>query len=336
MSRWKLKKLGTFALSVSMAFLIAIPVKAVEVPAEDIQGHWAQIPMEWAKEEGIITGTSAMTLSPDLITSRAMAVTVLYRYQGSPEVKPTRSFSDVSQNAYYANAVEWAVQEGIVNGRSETSFAPNDPVTRQEFVTMLYRWHVAEKGVPLEIGKDNVYTVADFDDTQNIRAYAADAMAWAVGDLFLLGTTQGDVRLLNPPAPITRGELAKILYQYDCAVLGNPGKPFAYRPEDVEKIQVRSGKGPNYFIMDSNEIARFLEKVNGFTYTKQRSDLLSGGWYYAFELYTKEGRMGPERVTLLPNGVRVSVDSKGEIFYTNEEQPDYFTEDWVASFDLKE
>ncbi len=111
MSRWKLKKLGTFALSVAMAFLIAIPAKAVELPAEDMQGHWAKIPMAWAKEKGLITGTSAMTLSPDLTTSRAMAVTVLYRYQGSPEVKPARSFSDVSPHAYYANAVDWAIHK---------------------------------------------------------------------------------------------------------------------------------------------------------------------------------------------------------------------------------
>lgn len=326
------KRFGTLALALVMACSLAIPAGAAQSAATDVQGHWAQTPLERMVEKGVMTGTSAGVLSPDQGASRAMAVTVLYRYQGSPKVEAAAVFSDVPKDAYYYDAVSWAVHEGIVQGKTAAAFAPNDPVTRQEFVTMLYRWHTQEKGIPTEVGKDSVYTLADFADAQAIHAYAVDAMNWAVGDLFLLGVTKGEDRLLNPEAPITRGEMSKILYQYDCAVLGTPGQCFAYAPEQVEKILVRKGTGPRFWITDPDEIARFLQTVNGFTYTKQRTDLSSGGWYYIFEVYSKGDDGEPQRVTLMPNGVRVTVDPKGELFYVNEAQENYFAEEWLESF----
>lgn len=325
-----MKKIGVLILSAAIALSAGVSVGAVQSPMQDIQAHWAKIPMEWAAEAGLLKGTSETTLSPDGTATRAMAVTVLHRYQGSPEIEAEQVFADVPQNAYYAGAATWAAQAGIVTGKTETLFAPDDLVTRQEFVTMLYRWHVAEQGVPGEIGKDNVYTVSDFSDADSISAFAEDAMVWAVGDLFLLGKTQGDTRVLKPQEPITRGEMAKILYQYGCNVLGDSGKLFDYRPNDVEKIQVRKGTGATFFVTDPAEITRFLEQVNGFTYTTQKTALAASGWYYAFTVYTADGKA--DRVTVTPNGVRVNIDSKGEMFYLNEAQMDYFSEEWFASF----
>lgn len=327
-----MKKFGVLVLSAAMVLSAGISVGAVRGSAQDIQNHWAKIPIEWAVEAGLLKGTSETTLSPDGTATRAMAVTVLHRYQGTPEVEAEQVFADVPQNAYYAGAATWAAQAGIVTGKTETAFSPDDLVTRQEFVTMLYRWHVVNQGVPTEIGKDNVYAVPDFSDAERIATFAKEAMAWAVGDLFLLGKTWGDARVLNPQEPITRGEMAKILYQYACTALGHPGKLFDYQPNVVEKIQVRKGGGPIFFITDPAEISRFLDRVNGYTYTTQRTDLAAGGWYYAFDVYTTDGKC--DRVTVTPSGIRINVDAKGEMFYINEDQSDYFSEMWFATFDL--
>lgn len=320
----------TTALVLALALALGVTAQAAG-SWSDTANHWAKIPMEWATEAGLLKGTSETTLSPDGTATRAMAVTVLHRYQGCPAVEAEQAFADVPQGAYYADAVTWAAQEGIVTGKTETLFAPDDLVTRQEFVTMLYRWYVAEQGTPMEIGKDNVYTVSDFSDAHRVSAFAEDAIAWAVGDLFLLGKTRGDARVLEPQEPITRGEMAKILYQYSCNVLDNPGKLFDYQLDTVEKIQVRKGTGPTFCIMDPAEIARFLETINSFAYTIQKTELIADGWYYAFTVYTADGKA--DRVTVTPNGVRMNIDSKGEMFYLNEDQKDFFSEEWVASFD---
>lgn len=322
-------KKKTLGLALALAMVLGITAQAAG-PWTDTANHWAKLPMAWAMEEGLLKGTSETTLAPDATATRGMAVTVLYRWQGSPDQGTDPIFADVPRDAYYADAVAWANGAGIVTGKTETLFAPNDLVTRQEFVTMLYRWHTAEQGLPQEIGKDNVYTLADFEDADRVAAYGEDAMAWAVGDLFLLGKTQGDARVLSPRDPITRGEMAKILYQYDCMVLGNPGKLFDYQSGAVEKIQVRKGTGPTFFITDPAEIGRFLDRVNGFTYTTQKTALSAGGWYYAFTVFTTDGKS--DRVTVTPNGVRVNLDAKGELLYLNEGQSDYFAEAWFASF----
>lgn len=320
------------ALALAAVLTLAVPAAAAEPSrtAADIQDHWAQIPMEWARDKGILIGVSETALSPDQTTSRAMAVTALYRYQGSPVVEGESAFVDVSQDDDYADAVAWAVQAGIVTGKTETAFAPDDPVTRQEFFTMLYRWHVAERGTPETIGENTVLTLDSFADGDSLSPYAEDAAAWAVGDLLLTGSDKEDSRVLRPKAPITRGELAKILYQYDCAVLGNPGKLFAYETQGVEKIMVQSGNtGQRFYITDPAEIARFLEKVNAFTYTGQRIHLAGGGWYYRFEVFTEDGGEAQYGRTLSRSGVRIS-NGEVQIYYTG--QDGYFAEDWLQSF----
>ena len=92
----------------------------------------------WAVENGITSGTSATTFAPDATVTRAQTVTFLYRAAGSPAASGS-SFSDVSSDAYYANAVAWAVEKGITTGTSEGKFSPNANCTRAQIVTFLYR-----------------------------------------------------------------------------------------------------------------------------------------------------------------------------------------------------
>ena len=81
-----------------------------------------------------------------------MAVTVLYRYAGSPAVEGTSGFADVPADAYYADGVAWCVQAGLITGKTETAFRPGDPMTREEFAATLYRLLVDRHGVPVQNG----------------------------------------------------------------------------------------------------------------------------------------------------------------------------------------
>ena len=94
----------------------------------------------WAVEEGITTGTSATAFSPDLAVTRAQTATFLYRFAGAPTVSGSNSFTDVDADAYYADAVLWAANEGITTGTSTTTFSPDDDCTRAQIVTFLYRY----------------------------------------------------------------------------------------------------------------------------------------------------------------------------------------------------
>ena len=93
----------------------------------------------WAVENGITSGISADAFAPDAMVTRAQTVTFLYRAAGSPAAAPGSSFSDVSGNAYYADAVSWAVEKGITSGTAAAAFSPDADCTRAQIVTFLYR-----------------------------------------------------------------------------------------------------------------------------------------------------------------------------------------------------
>ena len=114
--------------------------KSSEMPFEDVAaGSYYYDAVLWAVENGITDGTSATTFSPDAVCSRAQIVTFLWRSQKSPAADSVNPFTDVADNAYYAEAVKWAVLEGVTSGTTATTFSPNDSCTRAQIVTFLYR-----------------------------------------------------------------------------------------------------------------------------------------------------------------------------------------------------
>ena len=111
-----------------------------QLPFTDVvQGSFYEKAVQWAVETGITKGTSATTFSPDATCSRAQIVTFLWRAQGKPVAGTTNPFTDVAENAYYTNAVLWAVENGITKGTSATTFSPVEDCTRAQIVTFLYR-----------------------------------------------------------------------------------------------------------------------------------------------------------------------------------------------------
>ena len=116
------------------------PVVNYAMTMEDISaGAYYTEAVRWALSEGITSGTTATTFSPDAICTRAQAVTFLYRVSGSPVVSGGNEFGDVVGGAYYANAVKWAATEGVTDGTGSDTFSPDNDCTRAQIVTFLWR-----------------------------------------------------------------------------------------------------------------------------------------------------------------------------------------------------
>ena len=154
--------------------------------------------VKWAVEQGITSGTSATTFSPDMSCTRAQIVTFLWRANGSPKADGANPFTDVSADAYYYDAVLWAVKEGITSGTTAATFSPDATVTRGQTVTFLYR----AAGAPAVTGGSFADVAAD--------TYYAGAVAWAVKEGVTSGTS---ATTFSPDAPCTRGQIVTFLYQ---------------------------------------------------------------------------------------------------------------------------
>ena len=154
--------------------------------------------VKWAVKSGVTNGLSDTMFGPYESCTRAQIVTFLWRAAGSPEPKTASSFTDVSASAYYAKAVAWAIENGITNGMTETTFAPNATCTRGQSVTFLYR---ALKGTAS--GSTN------FTDVKS-DAFYADAINWAVANNVTNGTSN---TTFSPNADCTRAEIVTFLYR---------------------------------------------------------------------------------------------------------------------------
>ena len=167
---------------------------------------WYADAVQYVYENGMMSGTSETTFSPDLTTTRGMIVTILYRMENEPAVTGTTAFTDVAADQYYANAVAWAAQNGIVSGITATTFAPNNAITREQMAAILYRY-AQFKGYDVSAKADlSVYT-----DAAQVSTYATDAMAWANGAQLITGTSQAT---LTPAGNATRAQVATILMRF--------------------------------------------------------------------------------------------------------------------------
>lgn len=155
---------------------------------------------------GLFTGTSSSQFSPEVAMTRAMFVSVLYRYEGSPAVSGSTPFTDLTQSYYY-NAVLWASQNGIVNGTTSTTFSPDASVTRQQMVVFLYRYCGNYKGYPVSAAAD----LSGYSDANQISPYALAAMKWAVAKGYIKGTS---ATALSPQAVATRAQVAEIIVKF--------------------------------------------------------------------------------------------------------------------------
>lgn len=192
-------------LILCMVLSTTIPVHAMYF--SDIStSHWALDGINYVSDNGIMTGTASNVFSPNLSVTRAMMVTVIYRKAGSPSVSGSSGFSDVPSGTYYTKAVTWASQKGIVNGTANGVFSPNNNVTTQDAMVMLYRY---AKYYGYETSESK--SIAGFADSLLVSNYALPAMQWAVAYELLYGDTNN---CLLPSYPISRVRLATVLTRF--------------------------------------------------------------------------------------------------------------------------
>lgn len=160
-----------------------------------------------AYDAGLMNGVGEGLFAPNATLDRATLATVLYREAGEPAAKGTASFTDIAEGQWYTDAVNWAAEQGVVNGYPDGTFRPEAPITRQEMATMLYRLAKAEK-----VEEDKL---ASFPDAASVADWAKDAMNWAVSTEIVNGSTHDDkVNYLDPTATALRCQAAAVACRY--------------------------------------------------------------------------------------------------------------------------
>ena len=191
-------------VSVAVTFVEAQPES---LPFTDVnETDWFRDAVQYVYDNGLMDGVGGNRFAPNSETTRAQLVTILYRLEGEPEVSGTSGFTDVEAGTWYTDAVAWAAANGIVNGVSETEFAPGKDITREQLATILFRYAEA-KGYDVSARAD----LSAYPDADQIQSYAAESVAWAVAE----GLIQGfEDNTLRPAGNATRAQIATILMRF--------------------------------------------------------------------------------------------------------------------------
>ena len=194
-------------VSIKAAFAARQP-EPEPLPFTDVvETAWYADAVRYVYENGLMNGVSATAFDPDGTMNRAMLVTILHRQAGGPSACAGMQFADVAAGEWYTEAVRWAAAEGIVTGVTETAFAPDAPITREQFATILYRY-AQKTGADVSVGEDT--NILSYADAMDISEYAVPAMQWACG----AGVMQGSSGNLSPQGQATRAEAAAMLMRF--------------------------------------------------------------------------------------------------------------------------
>ena len=185
---------------------VTVTFAEAPLPFPDVtEGDWFYDAVRYAYETGLMDGVGDNLFAPNSQTTRAQLVTILYRLAGEPEPGGDSGFSDVAAGTWYTDAVVWAAENGIVNGTTDTTFAPGEDITREQLVTVLYRY-AESKGYDVSASAD----LSGYPDAGQVQDYAQPAMAWAVAE----GIVEGVDGNLNPAGNATRAQIATILMRF--------------------------------------------------------------------------------------------------------------------------
>ncbi|MBR6681696.1 MAG: S-layer homology domain-containing protein, partial [Clostridia bacterium] len=208
------QSLLSLLLAAMMIFCtLGMTVSADSVYSDVNDGMWSYTDIMYVTEHGLMNGTGGSTFSPAVDVTRSMVVTVLYRMEGSPDVKfDEYAYADIKEGEFYSDAVIWAWENGIVtsvgqNEWGENLFAPTRAITRQELATMFvryaeYRYVITEKQANLN----------GFKDFGEVADWASKAMAWCNEAGLINGTGSGDT--LSPKMTATREQFAAIIHRF--------------------------------------------------------------------------------------------------------------------------
>lgn len=171
-------------------------------------GSWYYNSIVYAVSNGLMNGVGDSKFEPEEGMTRAMLVTVLWRYEGSPKQRPS-TFSDVRRGQWYSEAVSWAAKNGIVTGVGDNKFEPDTQITREQIATILYRYAQKKRADTSAHG-----SLSAFPDNGKVNGWAKTALQWCVGEGLIGGTNENGKVYLDPQGTATRAQVATILMRY--------------------------------------------------------------------------------------------------------------------------
>lgn len=202
------KKFVCILLALVLVLGCVSTVSAASHPFTDVKaGAWYEDEVAYCYNNSLMNGTSATTFEPETTMNRAMMAVVLYRIDGTPKITAAIPFTDVKTSDYCYDAVRWGYNAGITNGTSGTQFSPNGKITREQMVTMFYRY-AGYKGYGANASAD----LSVYPDSGEIHSYATAAFQWAVGEGIITGTTGNK---LDPSGTATRAQCAAVIQRFD-------------------------------------------------------------------------------------------------------------------------
>ena len=204
------RKLATLALTLCLCGGMTLTASATQY-SDVADDAWYASAVTQVSQSGTMTGTSDTTFSPDGLVTRGTVVTVLWRLSGSPEVTDAPTFSDVSADSWYGQAVAWAQSNGVATGYTDGTFLPNAAVTREALAVFLARYDALD-GSPMASGVLGLYS-----DSDSISDWAVESVQHAIGTGLMTGSNDGT---LDPAGSATRAQLAVILQRMTTAAVG--------------------------------------------------------------------------------------------------------------------
>lgn len=169
--------------------------------------YYSDVDASWRK--GLVLGMSSVTYAPGRNATRAQVVTTLWRLAGSPAPETTASFPDTESGLWYSDAVAWASENGIVTGYTNGRFLPNNTITRQELMTVLFRY-----ANYAGMNTSQTMSIARFSDNASVGSWAKGAVIWSVASGLQNGVATDSGVILDPNGNVTRAQLAAFLNRF--------------------------------------------------------------------------------------------------------------------------
>ncbi|MPM08142.1 hypothetical protein SDC9_54454 [bioreactor metagenome] len=207
---------GTYTFTMPNSVVTVMPVfgnAESDFPFMDVpETHWAYGDISWVHKNGLMNGTGDGTaFEPNADTTRGMIVTVLWRMEGKPAAAAKAAFPDVTDGSYYAEAIAWAAEHKIVFGYDSGKFGPNDKITREQMVAILWRYAI-NKGYDVSVGERT--SILSYSDAGSVSKYAVPSVQWACG----AGLINGSDGKLMPQSNAARCQVAAMLHRFCISV----------------------------------------------------------------------------------------------------------------------
>lgn len=281
-----------------------------DVPEE---GNWAHEGIDFVIANGIMEGTGENIFSPDASVTRGMIVTILYRMDGQTGAY-SNDFTDVSDDAWYANAVGWAEINGIVYGYGDGEFGPDDVLTREQMAVIIYRYVTTMTDYVLEESDNGTDGDAldSVTDPGEISNWAREAVIWALDNGILNGTQTSGATTVSPAGTATRAQIAAIIMRV-CELL-EAYKEMNLNIENAASIVLKSGNtGTEIEITEADIIEEITVHFNSLTFRKD-GEVDSDGWTYWLKWYDADGNLISDIVVLSSDKI-----AYGDYYYTAED-----------------